>query len=148
MTDIAVGEALWNDLVRQVAVRTRNYDDAEDLLHTAYLRLVRYQAQTPVDNVAAFLLRTAINANIDSRRHSSAVKNAAITRQLEDSAPLQDEIVGTRIRLIRTKAGLDNLPPKTRQHCCMRSRECDLKSASALPANYALKRLFCSRPSA
>lgn len=115
MTDIVVGKALWSDLVRQVAVRTRNYDDAEDLLHTAYLKLVRYRAQTPVDNVAAFLVRTAINANIDNRRHSKVFKNVAITQQLEDSAPLQDEVVGARIRLKRTKAGLDKLQPRSRQ---------------------------------
>lgn len=115
MTDIVVGRALWNDLVRQVANRTHNYDDAEDLLHTAYLRLIHYRTQTPVENVAAFLVRTAINANIDNRRHSKAVKNVAITRQLEDTAPLQDEIIGARIRLSRAKAGLDRLPPRTRQ---------------------------------
>ena len=115
MTDIVVGRALWDDLVRQVAVGTCNHDDAEDLLHTAYLKLVRYRAQTPVDNVAAFLVRTAINANIDNRRHSRALKNVAITQQLEDSGPLQDEVVGARIRLIRTKAGLDRQRPRTRQ---------------------------------
>jgi len=115
MTDIAVGRALWNDLVCQIAVRTRHYDDAEDLLHTAYLKLVRYRAQPPVDTVAAFPVRTAINASIDNRRHSRALKNVAITQQLEDSAPLQDEVVGTPIRLVRTKAGLDKPQPRTRQ---------------------------------
>lgn len=115
MTDLVVGWALWNDLVHQIAARTRNYDDAEDLLHTAYLKLVHYRTQTPVENVAAFLVRTAINANIDNRRHSRVFRNVAITQQLEDSAPLQDEVVGTRIRLIRTKAGLDKLPARTRE---------------------------------
>ncbi|HUO01918.1 MAG TPA: sigma-70 family RNA polymerase sigma factor [Rhizomicrobium sp.] len=115
MSDTIVGRALWSDLVRQIAARTRNYDDAEDLLHTAYLKLVRYQAQTPVENIPAFLVRTAINANIDNCRHTKALKNVAITPQLEDSAPLQDEVVGARIRLGRTKAGLDRLPARTRE---------------------------------
>ena len=115
MADTAVGRAQWNDLVRQIAVRTHNYDDAEDLLHTAYLKLVNYRAQTPVDNVPAFLVRTAINANIDNRRHSKVFENVAIDQRLEDSAPLQDEVVGTRIRLVRTKAGLDKLQPRSRQ---------------------------------
>jgi RNA polymerase sigma-70 factor (ECF subfamily) len=86
MTDIAVGRAHWDDLVRQIAIGARNHDDAEDLPHTAYLGLLRYRAQPPVDNVAAFPVRTAINANIDNRRHSRALKNVAITQQLEDSA--------------------------------------------------------------
>ena len=115
MADTAVGRAQWTDLVRQIAVRTHNYDDAEDLLHTAYLKLVNYRAQTPVDNVPAFLVRTAINANIDNRRHSKVFKNVAIDQRLEDSAPLQDEVVGARIRLVRTKAGLDKLQPRSRQ---------------------------------
>ena len=67
MTDIPRGWGLRNDLVRQIAAPARNSDDAEDLLHTAYLRLVRYRTQPRVDNVAAFPVCTAIKANIDNR---------------------------------------------------------------------------------
>ncbi len=115
MTDILVGTALWNDLIRQIAVRTRNYDDAEDLLHTAYLKFVRYRAKAQVDNVAAFLVRTAINANIDNCRHSKVLKSVAINPQLEDSAPLQDVVVADRVRLNRMRAGLDQLSSRTRE---------------------------------
>jgi hypothetical protein len=91
MTDIFVGRALWNDLVRQVAVRTRGRDDT-----------------APVDNAGAFLLRAAINPDIDNRRHSRALKTLAITHRLEDSTPLQNEVVGTQM-------GSDKPQPMSRQ---------------------------------
>jgi len=115
MTDVPVGRAFWSDLVRQIAIRTRNHDDAEDLLHSAYLRLVRYQVQKPVDNVPAFLVKTALNLNVDNCRRLRAHNSAAPFPQLEDSAPLQDEVVAARVRLMRVKAGLEKLPPRTRE---------------------------------
>ena len=52
MTDIPVGRELWGDLLRQIARRTRNRSDAEDLLHSAYLRLERYRSQNVVNDPA------------------------------------------------------------------------------------------------
>jgi RNA polymerase sigma factor (sigma-70 family) len=115
MTDVPVGRAFWSDLVRQIATRTRNQDDAEDLLHSAYLRLVRYQVRRPVDDVAAFLVKTALNMNIDNRRHLRVHNKAMEFPPVEDLAPLQDEVVAARVRLVRVKAGLERLPPRTRQ---------------------------------
>jgi|SRR5215469_13407336 len=115
MTDVPVGRAFWRDLVRQIAIRTRNYDDAEDLLHSAYLRLIRYQVRMPVDDVAAFLVKTALNLNIDNCRHLRVQNSVAEFPQLEDSAPLQDEVVAARIRLLRVRAGLEKLPARTRE---------------------------------
>lgn len=115
MTDAPVGRAFWNDLVRQIAVRTHNYDDAEDLLHSAYLRLVRYQVRKPVDDVAAFLVKTALNMNIDNCRHLRAYNKAVESPPVEDCAPLQDEVVAARVRLARVKAGLEQLPVRTRE---------------------------------
>lgn len=66
MTDIAVGRALWNDLARQVAVRTRDFDAAQDLPPTAYLKLDHYRAQAPTDEVAAFPVRTPIKRKIEA----------------------------------------------------------------------------------
>lgn len=59
MADIAIGKALWIDLVRQIAVRTRDQDDAEDFL------------------------RWLVSADTGHRPHSRALKSAAIPRQLE-----------------------------------------------------------------
>ena len=38
----------WAGLLKRVARRTRARDDAEDLLHSAYLRLERYRATRTV----------------------------------------------------------------------------------------------------
>lgn len=54
MTDIIVGRALWDDLVRQIAVRARDSDDTADLPRTATPKRVRHRAQTPIDKVAIF----------------------------------------------------------------------------------------------
>ena len=97
MTDIPVGWALRNDLVRQVAVPACSWDDAEDLPHTAYLKLVRYRAQMPV------------------RRFPGS--------HGKQRQPLQDEVVAARIRLTRARAGLDKLPARTREIVMMPKRD-------------------------
>lgn len=74
MADIPVGKALWSDLIRRIARRTRNRRDAEDLLHSAYLRLARYGGERPVGDPAAFLVRTAFNISIDNYRHEKSCK--------------------------------------------------------------------------
>ncbi|HUO02449.1 MAG TPA: sigma-70 family RNA polymerase sigma factor [Rhizomicrobium sp.] len=115
MADIPVGKALWSDLIRQIARRTRNRRDAEDLLHSAYLRLTRYGAQHPVGDPAAFLVRTAFNLSIDNYRHEKALQNQAEASDVEDAAPLQDEVIAARVRLTRVKEGLNKLTPRTRE---------------------------------
>ena len=82
MTDIIVGRALWNGLVRQVAVVACDHDEA-----------------VPVDIAAALPLRGTINATIDNRQHSRTLRRVAITHRLEDSTPLRNEVVGARICL-------------------------------------------------
>ena len=115
MTDIPVGRELWSDLLRQIVRRTRNRHDAEDLLHSAYLRLERYRTQNTVNDPAAFLVRTAFNISIDNYRHARIQQDRAEIPEIEDSAPLQDEVIAARARLARVRAGLDELTPRTRE---------------------------------
>lgn len=115
MAEIPVGRALWSDLIRQIARRTRNRTDAEDLLHSAYLRLVRYGSERPVSDPAAFLVRTAFNISIDNYRREKNLQNQAEAPEAEDAAPLQDEVIAARVRLSRVKAGLNRLPARTRE---------------------------------
>jgi len=115
MTDIPVGRELWSDLLRQIVRRTRNRHDAEDLLHSAYLRLERYRTQNTVNDPAAFLVRTAFNISIDNYRHARIQQDRAEIPEIEDGAPLQDEVIAARARLARVRAGLDELTPRTRE---------------------------------
>ena len=65
MTDIPVGWALRDDLVRQIVTRTRNCDDAEP--RTGCLKPVHSSAEIPIDTTAGFPTTATINASIDKR---------------------------------------------------------------------------------
>jgi DNA-directed RNA polymerase specialized sigma24 family protein len=69
MSDIPVNRQFWNHLIREVRRRVRGRADAEELLHAAYLRLMRYRTQQTVENVPGFLVRTAVNIGVDNYRH-------------------------------------------------------------------------------
>lgn len=109
--------AYWSKLLKLVTRRTRRRSDAEDLLHSAYIRLEQYRSGHVVDNPSAFLLRTATNIAIDSRRHERrwlpCDDNQYVQRP--DDAPLQDEVLAARARLVRVKEGLARLTPRTRE---------------------------------
>ncbi|HWY66040.1 MAG TPA: hypothetical protein VNX61_12585, partial [Rhizomicrobium sp.] len=91
MSDIPVNREVWNRLIREVRSRTRGRADPEELLHSAYLRLLRYRAQHAVDNIAAFLVRTAVNIGVDNFRHERFI--ADVTPEdlaAAENSPLQD----------------------------------------------------------
>jgi RNA polymerase sigma factor (sigma-70 family) len=108
----------WADLLRRIRRRTRSNQDAEDLLHSAYLRLFAYRAEHEVREPAAFLVQTATNLSVDRHRHAkrtSAMPIESFGASLEDNSPLQDEVLCARERLRRVQAGLDSLPLRTRE---------------------------------
>lgn len=112
-----IDRSLWRQLLRRIA-RRAGAQDAEDLLHAAFLRLERYRQAHQVDNPAAFLVRTAVNLGIDQQRHESHTIGQpveTVAADFSDPGPLQDEVNLARIRLKRVREGLDRLPPRTRQ---------------------------------
>ena len=116
MSDISVDREFWNRMIREVRSRTRGRADAEDLLHAAYLRLLRYRAQHAVENIAAFLVRTAVNIGVDNYRHQRFIADVApedVGRA--ENSPLQDEVLAARVRLERVREGLSHLTPRTRE---------------------------------
>ena len=127
MADVPVNRELWSRLIREVRIRTRGRSDPEELLHAAYLRLVRYRTQHTVENVGAFLVRTAVNIGVDNYRHDRfiadiAPENAGIC----ENSPLQDEVLAARARLERVREGLSRLSPRTREVFLMHRLE-DMK---------------------
>jgi len=127
MADLPVNRELWSRLIREVRIRTRGRSDPEELLHAAYLRLVRYRTQHTVENVGAFLVRTAVNIGVDNYRHDRfiadiAPENAGIC----ENSPLQDEVLAARARLERVREGLSRLSPRTREVFLMHRLE-DMK---------------------
>jgi RNA polymerase sigma factor (sigma-70 family) len=116
MSDVPVNREFWNRLIREVRHRTRGRADAEELLHAAYLRLLRYKAQHAVENIGAFLVRTAVNIGVDNYRHDRFIADVSPdqTGACENS-PLQDEVLAARERLERVREGLSRLTPRTRE---------------------------------
>lgn len=117
MAELPTERAYWARLLKLVARHTRGNSDAEDLLHSAYLRLEQYRSDHVVENPSAFLVRTAANIAIDIHRHEKFWEPGDDRRdgQHPDDAPLQDEVIASRARLSRVKEGLAKLPPRTRE---------------------------------
>lgn len=115
MTGVPTDRIYWARLLKRVVRHTRGRMDAEDLLHTAYLRLERYRADHVVENPSAFLVRTAVNLAIDDHRHERFWETGGEKGydQRTDDTPLQDEVIEARARLLRVKEGLDKLPKRT-----------------------------------
>ncbi|HEY2008912.1 MAG TPA: sigma-70 family RNA polymerase sigma factor [Rhizomicrobium sp.] len=116
MSDIPVSREFWNRLIREVRRRTRGRADPEELLQAAYLRMARYRSEHAVENVAAFLVRTAVNIGVDNYRHDRLIADIAPddVNPCENS-PLQDEVLAARVRLERVREGLSRLTPRTRE---------------------------------
>ena len=117
MTDVPYDREFWRDALKRVARRTRSYADAEDLLHSAFLRMARYGKSHQIDNPAGFLVRAATNIRIDNYRHEKLVAESlsGADLQIENNVALQDEVIASRARLGRVNAGLDQLSPRTRE---------------------------------
>jgi RNA polymerase sigma factor (sigma-70 family) len=115
MSDVTLDKDMWRYLRQRIARRIRRPLDAEDLLHSAYLRMVRYRVGHDVADPAAFLVRAACNINIDNYRHDKIIADEGEAPDVRDLTPLQDEVLAARARLNRVKSGLERLTPKTRE---------------------------------
>ncbi|HEY4078848.1 MAG TPA: sigma-70 family RNA polymerase sigma factor [Rhizomicrobium sp.] len=116
MSDVPVNREFWNRLIREVRLRTRGRADPEELLHAAYIRLLRYRTQHAVENIAAFLVRTAVNIGVDNYRHERFIADVTPENSgVCENSPLQDEVLAARDRLERVREGLSRLTPRTRE---------------------------------
>lgn len=117
MGGVPIDRESWRALLRRVSQCAHGRNDAEDLLHSAWLRLERYRAEHAVQNTQAFLVRTAVNIGIDDSRHERILPREREDRasEIASDAPLQDEVIAARARLERVKEGLAKLTPRTRE---------------------------------
>ena len=124
MGEFVLSREMWVRLKRRIGKRIGKRADAEDLLHSAYLRLVGYQSHHPVENVEAFLVRTALNIGVDNfRRDRFFSEIPAVDAVFANNAPLQDEALAAQERLRRVKEGLARLPARTRDILMMHRLE-------------------------
>lgn len=109
----------WLNILRAVKRAVGGSDAAEDLLHSAFVRLSEYRGRDTVENPSGFLVRTAANLAIDERRHVRVRRESAVDvsemLQLADGQPLQPEVLAARERLDKVMAALDSLAPRTRE---------------------------------
>ena len=117
MTEIPHNREFWAGILKRIAKRTGGGGDAEDLLHSAYVRLEQYRAMHPVTNPGAFLVRTAVNIGIDNYRHERRIYGEVHmpVPECEDPAPKADEVVEAKELLSRVVSGINHLPERTRQ---------------------------------
>lgn len=94
------------------------YDDADDLVQEAFLRLEGYERAHAVQSKEAFLVSTAVNLTIDRARRQRRSPFDDTSRNLdtvpEDKAG-PDEILSARARLRRLEDGMAQLPERTRR---------------------------------
>lgn len=117
MSADAVDRNYWARALRQVLRRTRGHPDAEDLLHSAYLRLEAYRARHAVESPVGFLVRTAANLKVDEHRRAArhTEDGDAQILAIADEGPLADEVIAARERLGRVKLGLAKMPVRRRE---------------------------------
>ena len=117
MTEIPRNREFWAGVLKRIAKRTGGGADAEDLLHSAYVRFEQYSATNTVTNPAAFLVRTAVNIGIDDYRHDRRLYGEAPmpVPDREDAAARPDEVVAAKELLSRVVSGINRLPDRTRE---------------------------------
>jgi len=97
--------------------RHRSNQEAEDLLHEAFLRYEQRKQHGPVTNPVGFLLRAAANLAIDEhrkRRHLSPQPFELACLSCPDPAPTIDDALVIQARFKRVWQGLDALGKRTR----------------------------------
>ncbi|HEX5761345.1 MAG TPA: sigma-70 family RNA polymerase sigma factor [Thermoanaerobaculia bacterium] len=98
--------------------------DAEDVLQTVFVRLLRREDDLDLsDSAASYLHRAAVNAALDllrSRRRSRAVALADVEGGLEETEPGPERSRGARELAGRLRAALTRLSPKSAEIFALR----------------------------
>ena len=113
-----LAQGCGSDLVRYIARRLRNVTDARDLVHEAYIRLLRVKRKDLIRDPQAYLYRIAVNIlyEFELKKKADAVGLARCAEcqdlEADFGHPEQDvELLQARKRL---EAVLDGLSPRCR----------------------------------
>src|SRR5689334_13685082 len=88
------------DLVFRAAYSiTGNGSDAEDVLQTVFLRLIRQENLGAIDNVSAYLHRSAVNASLDLLRSRRDTQTACFGQEMNVPEPSLPETAGRSLEL-------------------------------------------------
>ncbi len=117
--------------LRFLMQKTRNMDDAHDVLQEAFQKLMNRDGLGEMENPRAYLYRTATNIIIDRQRrgqhHTRYIREVRIGAQtgsagLEGAIP-PDRQVAARQELAAIRRALDDLPEKCRRAFLMHRQE-------------------------
>jgi RNA polymerase sigma factor (sigma-70 family) len=119
MSELPTNRKGWLSILRAVRRAVGESDAAEDLLHSAFVRLCEYRQQHTVDNPSAFVVKTASNLAVDERRRAQVRRESPIDigdmLDISDGQPLHPEVLAAQERLTKIMAGLDSLGSRTRE---------------------------------
>ena len=112
------------ELVRHFRIRLRSQEEAEDLVHDLYLKIVRLPDQE-IHNPIAYLYRLGTNLMLDRiKQQTRAVRRDTAWRAGETTTigdqdvaavTAADEALAARQRLGQILAAIESLPPPARQ---------------------------------
>lgn len=116
-------------LLRKVRVallrRGVAYDEVEDLVQEAFLKVEQYERSQSVRSREAMVMKVAVNLSIDKARREARAPFAVSddVQALADLVPNPEEIVREQLRLQHAAKGLDSLPERTRRILLLRRLE-------------------------
>ena len=105
-------------LVRFLMTRVDSEQEAQDVAHEAYVRMLQLDTRGAVSYLSAYLFKTAANIAIDRIRRTQTGEriHQAVSRALCDAAfPAPEHEVASRQELELIARYLEELPPKCRQ---------------------------------
>ena len=116
-------DELATPLVRYLARKVPNDEDANDLAQEAFLRMHKFQQSKDLENARAFLYRTANNLVIDQQRrarvHDRYMSTAMLPEHSDEDedkfAPSAERTVSAKEELDRIYEIVDHMPVKVRR---------------------------------
>jgi len=116
-------DELATPLIRYLARKVPNNEDANDLAQEAFLRMHKFQQSKDLENARAFLYRTANNLVIDQQRRARVHDRYMSAEMLpehsdedEDKfAPSAERTVSAKEELDRIYEIVDHMPVKVRR---------------------------------
>ena len=105
-------------LIRFLMTRVDSEQEAQDVAHEAYVRMLQLDARGAVSYLSAYLFKTAANIAIDRIRRTQTGQRVhqSVSRALGDAAfPAPEQTVASRQELELIARYLEELPPKCRQ---------------------------------
>ncbi len=102
--------------IKSALRRRGRSEDADDIMHDAWIHLACFQSRHTVKEPEAFLMRAALNLSVDAHR-ASARRGEEVQPEdalIFDSAPAADDVVLARERMARLNECLSEMNEKTR----------------------------------